>query len=199
MAQPPRRPQVEQRLKTHTRDPRIQHELKEMQETHDLREIDDDVEDAATLYEWRAQEHAHRPKSARWFIVLAVVVTALVAWFLFSFNFIGALTVALVGGLLYYIAQREPAIVRYRILVDGVAIGTMLYHFRDLASFNIVYEPDETRTVILRSKLRLTPLLHMELGETDPVGVRDILIEFLPEDQDLQEPIVDILARRVGF
>lgn len=190
---------VQNRIKAHRGDPRVQHELKEMQETQDLREIDDDVEAVATLFEWRAPEHTHRPKSPQWFIVLAVIVTALVGWFLFTFNFIGALTVALVGGLLYWIAQKKPAIARYRIMVDGVAIGTILYHFRDLAAFNIVYEPNETRTVILRSRRRFSPLLHMEIGEADPVAIRDILLEFLAEDQNLQEPLVDILARRVGF
>lgn len=197
--QRPRRHQAEQRLKTHVKDPRVQHELKEMQETHDLRNIDDDVEDVATLFAWEAPEHAHRPKSLRWFVALAVAVTSLVGFYLFFYNFIGALTTALVGGLLYWIAQRPPAVVAYRIMVDGVAIGTMLYHFRDLAAFNIVYEPDETRTVILRSRKHFTPLLHMEIGEADPVAIRDILIEFLPEDQNMQEPLVDILARRLGF
>jgi hypothetical protein len=62
-----------------------------------------------------------------------------------------------------------------------------------------VYEPDETRTVIVRSQRRFTPLLHMEIGDADPVAIRDVLIEFLPEDQNLQEPLVDIIARRAGF
>ncbi len=199
MAQRPRQTAVRNRLINHSHDPRVQHELKEMQETNDLRTIDDDVEDVATLLEWRASEHTHRPKSARWFIVLAIFIAALVGWFLFTFNFIGALTTALVGGLTYWVAQQKPVQVRYRILVDGVAIGTILYHFRDLAAFNIVYEPDETRTVIIRSQRRFSPLLHLEIGETDPVAIRDVLLEFLPEDQNLQEPLVDILARRLGF
>jgi len=199
MANGPVRTRVARRLKNHSVDERFQHELKEMQETQDLRQIDDDVEDAATLFAWRASEHTHRPKSARWFIVLAVAVSVIVGVLLFTFNFMGAFTVALVGGLIYWIAQKKPAIVRYRIMVDGVAIGTILYHFRDLAAFNIVYEPDETRTVILRSRRRFTPLLHMEIGEADPVAIRDILLEFLPEDQTLQEPLADILARRLGF
>jgi hypothetical protein len=199
MPKPPARMRVARQLKNYSGDERIQHEMREMQETQDLRKIDDDVEDAATLFAWRASEHTHRPKSARWFIVLAAAISILVGWFLFTFNFIGALTVALVGGLLYWIAQKKPALVRYRIMVDGVAIGTILYHYRDLQAFNIVYEPNETRTVILRSKRRFTPLLHLEIGETDPVAIRDILLEFLPEDQNLQEPLVDILARRAGF
>ena len=88
---------------------------------------------------------------------------------------------------------------RYRILVDGVAMNNLLYHFRDLLAFNIVYEPGEVKTVILRSKRTFAPFIHMEIGDADPVAIRDILLEFLPEDQEMQEPLIDIVARRLGF
>jgi hypothetical protein len=199
MATHQQRDRVRQRLASHKKDERFQHELKEMQETKDLRQIDDDVEDVATLASWRAVEHNHQPKTPRWFVVLAALTTVLVGIFLFTLNFTGALVTALGGAMLYYIAQRKPATVRYRIMVDGVAVNNTLYHFKDLASFNIVYNPAETKTVILRGNRRFAPLLHMEIGDADPVAIRDILLEFLPEDQDLEEPIVDILARRLGF
>lgn len=190
---------VGRNLHRHDNDSRFQHELKEMQETHDLREVDDDVEDVATLLEWHAPEHNHQPKSATWFIVLAVVITVFVGLFIFMANFIGAITTAIVGVLVYYIAQKEPAAMRYRLMVDGVAMNNTLYHYRDLEAFNIVYEPGETKTVLLRSKHRFSPLLHMEIGDADPVIIRDVLLEFAPEDLDLEEPIVDVLARRLGF
>lgn len=189
---------IEQRLHGE-RDGRVQHELAEMKETHDLREVDDDVEDIATLYEWQAQEHTHRPKNATWFAVFAGAITVVVGTLIFFGNIIGALTMALVGGLTYFIAQKQPATFRYRILVDGIAINNFLYHFRDLAAFNIVYEPGVVKTVLLRSKRMMAPMIHMEIGEADPVAMRDILLEFLPEDQEMTEPIVDIWARRLGF
>lgn len=177
----------------------MQHELKEMQQTHDLRDIDDDVEDVATLLEWNALEHRDHPKSSRWFVVLAVVTTLLVAILLFFANFIGALTTIFVGGLLYYIAQQKPRTVRYRLMVDGIALNNTLYHYRDLEAFNILYEPGEATLVIIRSKRRLAPLITMEIGAADPLPIRDVLLEYLPEDQELSEPVVDVLARRVGF
>jgi hypothetical protein len=180
-------------------DERFQHELKEMQETHDLRDIDDDVEDVATLFEWYAEEHNHQPKSPTWFIILAVGTTILVGIFLFNANFIGAIATGFLGAILYHFAQREPKTVRYRAMVDGVALNNTLYHYKELAAFNIVYEPNHTKTVILRSKRQFAPLLHMEIGDTDPVLIRNVLLEFLPEDQTLEEPFADILARRLGF
>ena len=189
---------IEQRVAAQ-RDTRVQHELAEMKETDDLRDIDDDVEDIATMYEWQAHEHTHRPKGPKWFVALAASTTVVVGALLLMGNFIGAMTMAAVGAVTYAIAQREPAVMRYRILVDGVAMNNLLYHFRDLLAFNIVYEPGEVKTVILRSKRTFAPFIHMEIGDADPVAIRDILLEFLPEDQEMQEPLVDIAARRLGF
>ncbi len=191
--------QTQQQLVEHRGDARFQRELKEMKETEDLERIDDDVETAATLYEWHAQEHEHRPKSPAWFAVLAAGTTGIVVILLLLANFIGAIAIALLGALTYHIAQKKPATVRYRIMVDGVAINNALYHYRDVDTFNIVYIPGEVKMVILRSKHRFAPLIHMEIGEADPVEIREILLEFLPENQDLEEPLVDILARRLGF
>lgn len=195
---PVHRAQVEKQLHQ-PQTVRVQRELKEMQETEDLNEIDDDVEDLATLYDWQADEHNHHPKSPMWYVALAAGTTVVTATLLFMANIIGALTIALIGGFIYYIAQRKPQLARYRILVDGIAINNLLYHYRDLAAFNIIYVPGETKTVILRSQHVFSPLLHMEIGDADPVAIRDLLLEFIPEDQDMMEPIVDVVARRLKF
>ena len=42
-------------------------------------------------------------------------------------------------------------------------------------------------------------MIHMEIGDADPVAIRDILLEFGREDQNLEEPLIDIWARRLGF
>jgi hypothetical protein len=190
---------TKQQIASHAADSRFQHELKEMQETEDLRKIDDDVEDAATLFEWYAPEHTHQPKSAVWYIALAAGSTAVVAGLALFGNIIGAITIAFAAALTYRIAQHDIRTIRYRIMVDGVAMNNVLYHFRDLQRFNIVYQPGHTKTVIIHSKHHFTPLLHMEIGDADPVAIRDILLEFVPEDIELDEPLVDILARRLGF
>ena len=190
---------VQQRLQAQSANRRFQHELKEMQETRDLRQIDDDVEEVATLVEWHAPEHEHRPKPQRWFMTLAAALTVMVGVFAISANFIAIVTTALVGGLIYVISQHRPPIMRYRIMVDGAAVNNTLYHFKDLKTFNIIYEPGETKAVLLRSKKFWAPLLHLEIGEMDPVIIRDVLLEFLPEDQTLEEPAADVWARRLGF
>ena len=188
------------RLKEHEgTDPRVQHELRQLQEESDLREIDDDVEDLTTIYEWEALEHRDHPLSPRWFVIIAAGTTVVSVVLLLMANLIGALSMAFVGGLLYYFLQQKPDVARYRLMADGIAINNTLYHYKTLAAFNVLYEPGVTKTLLVRSQHRLAPMITLEIGEADPLVIRDILLEFLPEDQDMDEPLVDVVARRVGF
>lgn len=156
-------------------------------------------EQAKALYEWQAAEHTHRPKSPGWYMALAAGTTAVVAIFLFMANFMAAVVVGLAGGLIYYLAQRHPATVRYRLLADGLAINNAFYQYRDLKFFNIIYEPGEVKTVLLHGKQRLAPLLHLEIGDADPQAIADILVQHITHNQDLEEPLVDLWARHLGF
>lgn len=157
------------------------------------------LEQATTLFEWQAPAHVHQPKTIWWYVTFAALGTAIVALFIVMGNFIAAIAIGCVGALLYYVLQQKPHLVRYRLMADGVAIRNVLYPYNELAAFNIVYEPGHVKSVLIRGKRRLAPLLHLEIDEADPVAIRDILIEFLPEDQELEEPFVDILTRRLGF
>ena len=194
-----RRERVQQQVAEHEGDPRFARELAELKDEKDLREIDDDVEAATTFLEWTAPEHIHQPKSKSWYMILAVITTVIVGALLLIRNWFGAVTIALGGGFLYFFAQREPEDKRYRLMADGVAINETLYHYRDLEAFNIVYEPGDAKIVLLRSKRKLTPLITIELGDIDPVTVREVLIDFVDEDEELEEPLTDIYARRLGF
>lgn len=177
----------------------MRQELQEMQTAKDLSTIDDDVEEVATLLEWTSAEHVHRPKSTLWYVALAVVSLVVIAVLVLLSNYFAAIVMTIGACLLFYFAEKQPGTVHYRLMVDGIAVNTLLYHYRDLMAFNIVYYPGGTKAVFLRSKRRFVPLIHLEVGEADPVAIRELLLQFLPEDQELDEPVVDRLAHRLGF
>lgn len=193
--------QVRERVADHQQtDRRFQHELRELRQTHDLRQVDDDVEDISTIYAWHAQEYDHKPKTALWYTTYAAALTVLCLGFALTGNLMATLSIGVIGAFVYYLVQQEAPTIHYRLMTEGVAFNDVIYHYQDLQAFNVIYEPGETQTVILRSKRALSPLLHMEIGdEADPVVIRDILLEFVPEDQELYEPLTDVFARRLGF
>lgn len=151
------------------------------------------------LYEWTASEHVHQVKSNQWYAAYIATGLLVVGAFVLLGSYLAALSLALIFILLFYIARREPALVRYRLMAEGVAINTVLYPYQNLTAFNVIYEPGGTKVVLLRPKRRLMPFIYLEVGDADPVTIRDILLEFVLEDQELQEPFSDILARRLGF
>ena len=191
---------IEHEVERHAKqDARFRDELREMHEERDLRKIDDDIEDVATLFEWSAPEHIHQVRSVQWFALFAGGITAIAVGFALFGNFIASLTIGMIGVYMFVVAQHKPSIIRYRLLTEGVALNNTLHHYKHLEAFNIVYEPGNVKTVILRSSRRLVPLIHMEIGNADPVAIRDILVEFVNEDVHLEEPVIDIWARRLGF
>jgi hypothetical protein len=180
---------VEQDVLLHAKkDLRFKRELEEMDETEDLRNIDDDVEDVATLFEWNAHEHVHQFKNVKWFSIFAIAITLL-----------ASLTIGMIGLYMFIAAQQKPSVIRYRLMTGGVALNNVLYHYKDLDAFNIIYEPRNVKTVLVRSNKRLAPLIYMEIGDADPVAIRDVLVEFVREDIHLEEPVLDIWARRLKF
>ncbi len=191
---------VEKDVLSHAKvDRRFRQEFKEMQAEDDLRKVDDDVEDVATLFSWEAPEHIHHDRNPQWFAAFAAGITIVAVGFALMGNFIASLTIAMIGGYMFVVAQHKPSMVLYRLMTEGVALNTTLYHYKHLEAFNIVYEPGNVKTVILKSSRKLVPLIHMEIGDADPVAIRDILIEFVREDVHLEESIVDIWARRLRF
>lgn len=194
-----KRREVEKKLERRAVESHFQEERQKMQTTTDLARVDDQVEDVATLLEWHAREHGYAPRGAKWFMTLAAGVAAVAGVMLFLGNVLGAVAVGCMGMLIYVLAQREPAQVRYRIMVDGVAINDRLYPYRELQAFNIIYVPGQVKTVLLRSTSKILPLVQMELGDANPLQVREQLLEFLPEDFDLEEPLVDVIGRRFGL
>jgi hypothetical protein len=178
---------------------KIQQEYEAMAEERDLGKIDDQAEAAATLLEWEAKEHQHRPKTIWWYVALVGVgvVLSVVFWLLSNFLAIGVIVVAV--ALLIYVSYRPSVSRRYRLMVHGIAIDDMLYHYRDLKAFNFLYEPGEVTILLVKGNKLLNSLLALELGAVDPAAVRDVIAEYLPEDPEITEPLPDVLARRLGF
>lgn len=158
-----------------------------------------DQQDPSALFEWRALEHVHQFHKAEWYAAFAALVTLVALGFIFMGNFIATLTIAMIGGYMFVVSQHKPSQARYRIMASGVAVNNTLYQYKDLDVFNIIYEPGDVKTVILRSSKRFVPLIHMEIGDADPVAIRELLVQFVREDPSLEESIIDVWARRLGL
>ncbi|MDP3795111.1 MAG: hypothetical protein Q8R13_04265, partial [bacterium] len=80
----------------------------------------------------------------------------------------------------------------------GVTIDARSHPYETLSSFWIFYDPPHVRELSLRSKQRFLPYIRIPLADQNPVEIRRLLIQYLPERRHRQS-LVDDLARQVRF
>ena len=84
----------------------------------------------------------------------------------------------------------------FQIAELGVIVGKRFYHYDELKSFYLVYQPPEVKTLFFETKNPLRPHLRVSLYDVNPLQVRDTLRQFLTEDLDhTEEPLSDMIAR----
>jgi len=93
---------------------------------------------------------------------------------------------------------KKPREVRISITPRGVNTGYTLYEFDNLKSFWIFYDPPEVKELSLRSKKILMPYVKIPLGDKNPVKIREMLIQYLPEKKQ-EESLIESLARRFRY
>lgn len=150
------------------------------------------------LHEWEAPEFTKYEKDVYWTAILAIGSIAITIFFLLTKNYIGALVIAMLAILVYVYSKKEPRLIRFAITPMGIKIENKLYKFEELKSFWIFYEPGEIKELSVRTKQLINPYLGLPLGNAKPVTIRQIMLKFLREKKQ-EEPVANILARRLGF
>lgn len=148
--------------------------------------------DKTPLFFWRANEFEKKEKSFRLILILYLVVFGLIVFALFTDNIFMAIIFILFGVIFHFFNNKEPEIYTFGITSDGVFAQDHIYEFSSLENFWIFFDPEGKKELSLKSKKFFMPYISIPLGSTDPVKVRKILIDFLPETEH-NHGIADIL------
>jgi len=133
---------------------------------------------------WKTFEHEKSEKSREWYIIISFILFAIIIYALFTDNPIMAITFILIGITGYLQLTKEPKEMTFKITSNGVQAGKELYEYDNMYSFWIFYEPEEHKKHIsLHTKAEILPYVHIPLGDEDPVELRKMLLEYLPEEK----------------
>lgn len=159
-------------------------------------QVEDAVISSQDLFVWEAPAYLKFERGPGWYFVMALAAVALMAYAVWTANFLFAFIVLLMGILLLLVGNKDPQKVLVQVGNNGIVWNGKLMLFQDLDEFAIVYHPPYVKTLYLISKSPLTPRLRVELEGQDPIALRAHLRQFLKEDLDLQsEYLSDIVAR----
>jgi len=130
---------------------------------------------------WRAREYEHRPKNKRRVLIIGLFLSAIVIYAIATQSPIMAITFILIGIVGYLGLTREAPVLDIFIDIEGIHIGNEVYPYENIRSFWVFYEPGERKCISIHTNGDLTPYVHIPLGTTDPLQVRAVLLQFLPE------------------
>jgi hypothetical protein len=133
------------------------------------------------LLSWDAKQFETKPRPRSWYIGFFVVIALLLAYGLFSDNFLLGIIAILIALMYYLFEKREPQTFKFGITPEGVFAQDRIYEFSSLESFWIFFEPKGRKELSLKSTKNLVPYIHIPLGDADPTQVRDTIMKFMPE------------------
>lgn len=145
---------------------------------------------------WETKPFTRYERSKSWYLWMTITAVFLVAYSIWSGNFLFAFLVLLVGIILILAGNEEPAPILVQVGENGIVWDGQMHLYQDLGEFGIVYQPPYTKVLYIETKRLTAPRLRIPLEEQSPVELRDFLRNYLKEDLDLQtEYFSDIVAR----
>jgi hypothetical protein len=156
-------------------------------------------EDDSLSFSWKALEYEHHEKHPKWYWVTGGLLLAIVIYALITDSILMAITFILIGMLGYIFAEREPRTIQMEINPEGIRVDNYFYGYEDLKSFWIFYETEEEiRVLSLHGKRTFLPHIHIPIGDTNPIIIREVLIHYLPEIRQ-ELTLLDRLERLIGL
>ena len=123
---------------------------------------------------------------------------AIIIYAVYTNSPIMAITFILIGMVGYIFLNKEPQIIDFAITPRGIVAGREIYEFENIESFWIFYEPNHLKIVSLHMKHKFLPYIHIPVHEEDPVEIRALLMECIPEIKQ-EHDIVDAFERIIGL
>lgn len=146
------------------------------------------------LYSWRAPEFEVYEKSTRWFLVAGIFISAIIAYAIYTNSPLMAITFILLGIIGFIYLQKDPRVVNFAITSKGILANNQLYDYENIYSFWIFYQEPNMKIISLHTKASMLPYVHIPLGSEDPVELRELMLEYIPEiKQDAS--LIDALER----
>jgi hypothetical protein len=151
------------------------------------------------LVMWEAPEFEQYQRTQAWYVIAGLIAFGLIGFAIYSRSLMTLITFALIIILGVSAVFRRPKKLIHRITSLDISVGQIIYPYKNVKKFWIIYQPPEVKTLNLETTAYLNSLVTLQLGDQDPVEVKVMLQKYLPEDLDREESLNEILARRAKF
>ena len=145
---------------------------------------------------WEAPSWEWQSRGPSWYLWLGLVALVLVAYSIFTSNYLFAFIILLFSIIVILAGNEPPHPVLVQIGDHGIVFDGELYLYQDLNDFAIIFQPPETKVLYIQPKNLVRARLRIPLEDQNPVPIRLHLKQFVNEDLELRdEHASDIVAR----
>lgn len=149
------------------------------------------------LMDWAFDEHEHTKRSLQWYIITSLIAIGLIVYGIMDNNYLFVLIIILIAFIYYVQSRNTPLRLTFALYQTGIQIGETFYLYRELKNFAVVYEPPLVKRLYFEAKnMSLRNEISIPLLDQNPIKVRKILLDFLPENLDKEEESVSDAASR---
>lgn len=147
--------------------------------------------------QWSFPEVEDAQKSRRWYIFAGVIAVGCLVFAFFTANTLFAAIIVMASFIYIYSSISSTMDIMFSISEIGVQAGSRFYPYKDIKSFWLLYEPQENlKMLYFEFKRGARSSMSVPLKETNPLEVREVLLQFIPEDLEKEEePLPDMITR----
>ena len=147
------------------------------------------TDEGRVLLSWPISEYEKHQRSWRWYLAAGIIVLILSGLSIFTPNFLFDtpnylfLIIIILSAVIMIVINALSEEVDFTLTTEGIIIGGRFYDYDRFKDFCVIYKPRENLKVLyLEFSSRLRPRLSVSLQNANPLEVREILLNFLPED-----------------
>ena len=134
------------------------------------------------LAHWDYPEYIQFDRGWRWYVIASVVTVALLIYSYFSDNQLFMIIIILAAVIFTLANMRQPERINFYITDQGIVIRDKFLAYGQIKNFWMIYQPPTVKNIFIEPRSFFIPRIAIHLEEQNPVDIRALLLQYLPED-----------------
>lgn len=153
---------------------------------------------SAPRFDWEAPSFYYNPQKKYLSLLVMALMAGAAALLFYDRDTLLAIFLMLSSLVLVLYANKRPDMSKISVDQTGISINDRMYYYKELKSFWIDYSPNGPKELSLEAKKWYFPHIKVSLEKEDPLELRSLMINFVPE-RIHEQSLVDYIARKLGI
>lgn len=149
-------------------------------------------------FDWEAPSFYYNPQKKYLSLLVMALMAGAAALLFYARDTLLAIFLMLSSLVLVLYANKKPDMSKISIDQMGISINDRMYYYKELKSFWIDYSPNGPKELSLEARKWYLPHIKVSLEKEDPLELRSLMINFVPERVH-EQSLVDYIARKLGI